>query len=59
MATIKKGKKAEMAKRDPTNETHFAILGGGPASLSAAETLRATGYTVYSFNLGKNYYLHR
>ncbi len=45
MATIKKGKKAEMAKRDPNNETHFVILGGGPASLSAAETMRTTGFT--------------
>jgi nitrite reductase/ring-hydroxylating ferredoxin subunit len=59
MSTIKKGKKADMAKRDPTNETHYVILGGGPASLSAAETLRSSGFTVGLFNLGKDYYLHR
>ena len=29
-----------MAKRDPENKTHFVIIGGGPAGLNAAETLR-------------------
>jgi NADPH-dependent 2,4-dienoyl-CoA reductase/sulfur reductase-like enzyme len=29
-----------LAKRDPTNKTHFVIIGGGPAGLNAAETLR-------------------
>ena len=41
-----------MTKRDPANETHFVILGGGPASLSAAETLRSSGFTVFIYNKG-------
>lgn len=29
-----------LTKRDPENKTHFVILGGGPAGLNCAETLR-------------------
>lgn len=42
-----KGKVRQMAKRDLSNLNHFVILGGGPAALAAAETLRYEGYTVY------------
>jgi len=30
----------KMAKRDPNNKTRFVIIGGGPAGLGCAETLR-------------------
>ena len=33
------------AKQDPTNETHMVIVGGGPAGISAAETLRQAKFT--------------
>ncbi len=36
---------APMAKRDKNNHTHFVILGGGPAGLTCAETLRQSGFT--------------
>lgn len=35
----------KMAKRDPNNSTTFAIVGGGPAALAAAETMRQDGFT--------------
>lgn len=34
-----------MAKRDPANTTRFVIVGGGPAGLAAAETLRQSDFT--------------
>lgn len=34
-----------MTKRDPNNKTHFVILGGGPAGLNCAETLRQSGFS--------------
>lgn len=36
---------AEMVKRDKDNKTKFLVIGGGPAALSAAETLRQNGFT--------------
>eukprot|EP00388_Colpodella_angusta_P040963 GDKK01051781.1.p1 GENE.GDKK01051781.1~~GDKK01051781.1.p1 ORF type:complete len:659 (+),score=255.28 GDKK01051781.1:21-1997(+) len=36
---------AKMAKRDPNNKTTFVIVGGGPAGLCCAETLRQDGFT--------------
>lgn len=34
-----------MAKRDINNKTRYVIIGGGPAGLSCAETLRQSGFT--------------
>lgn len=34
-----------MAKRDPSNKKRFVIVGGGPAALTAAETLRQSDFT--------------
>jgi len=34
-----------MSKRDPNDKRRFVIIGGGPAGLSAAETLRQANYT--------------
>lgn len=40
-------KKAAMplTKRDPNNPQHFIIIGGGPAGLNCAETLRQSGFS--------------
>lgn len=35
----------KMAKRDPNNKQTFVIIGGGPASLVAAQTLRQSNFT--------------
>jgi NADH dehydrogenase FAD-containing subunit/nitrite reductase/ring-hydroxylating ferredoxin subunit len=35
----------KMSKRDPNDKRRFVIIGGGPAGLSAAESLRQGGYT--------------
>ena len=34
-----------LSKRDPASESHYVIIGGGPAGLNCAETLRQSGYT--------------
>lgn len=34
-----------LTKRDPNNSQHFVILGGGPAGLNCAETLRQSGFS--------------
>ena len=34
-----------LTKRDPENNTHFVILGGGAAGLNCAETLRQSGFS--------------
>lgn len=34
-----------LGKRDPANQETYVIVGGGPAGLSAAETLRGAGFT--------------
>lgn len=36
---------APMAKRDKNDKRNFVIIGGGPAGLNCAETLRQSGYT--------------
>ena len=43
--TSMKGNKPQMTKRDPRNPTKYVIVGGGPAGLSCAETLRQAGFT--------------
>jgi hypothetical protein len=34
-----------LTKRDPEDKRHFVIVGGGPAGLNCAETLRQSGFT--------------
>jgi len=34
-----------MTKRDPSNSQHYVIIGGGPAGLNCAETLRQSGFS--------------
>lgn len=38
------GRDVPMATRDPNNNEHYVLVGGGPASLAAAETLRQAGF---------------
>ena len=34
-----------LTKRDPANSQHYVIIGGGPAGLNCAETLRQSGFS--------------
>ena len=34
-----------LSRRDPSNKLHYVIIGGGPAGLNCAETLRQSGFT--------------
>ena len=34
-----------LTKRDSSNPKHFVIIGGGPAGLNCAETLRQSGFS--------------
>ena len=34
-----------LTKRDPNNSEHVVIIGGGPAGLNCAETLRQSGFS--------------
>jgi len=46
-----------MCKRDLSDKRKFIIVGGGPAGLSAAETLRQNGYTGEIVILSKDQYV--
>lgn len=35
----------DMVKPDPSDKRNYVIVGGGPSGVSAAETLRQSGYT--------------
>lgn len=40
-----KSQTAPLAKRDPNDKRRYVIIGGGPAALMCAETLRQSNYT--------------
>ena len=43
--TLPKKVTQALAKRDPTDKRRFVVIGGGPAGLFCAETLRQSNYT--------------
>jgi nitrite reductase/ring-hydroxylating ferredoxin subunit len=47
----------KMSKRDINDKRRFIIVGGGPAGLSAAETLRQQGYTGEILIINKEKYV--
>jgi nitrite reductase/ring-hydroxylating ferredoxin subunit len=54
---VQKQVKPKMCKRDPSDKRRFIIIGGGPAALSAAETLRQSGFTGEITILSKESYI--
>jgi nitrite reductase/ring-hydroxylating ferredoxin subunit len=54
---VQHSKVPDMVKRDPNDSRRFVILGGGPAGLSAAQTLRQGGYTGEITILSQDPYL--
>lgn len=47
----------DMVRQDPSDKRNYVIIGGGPSGLSAAETLRQSGYTGRITILSKEEYL--
>lgn len=54
---VKSSVTPKMCKRDLSDKRKFVIVGGGPAGLSAAETLRQNGYTGEIVILSKDNYI--
>lgn len=57
LQNVKKSKVPPMSKRDPNDKRKFLIIGGGPAALSASESLRQSGYTGEIIMLSKDEYV--
>ena len=55
--TVQHSVTPKMSKRDGNDTRKFLIIGGGPSGLSAAETLRQSGYTGEILILSKEKYV--